>query len=252
MRAVLFTLALAFAGATIAQSEPNYPEKVSITYSDGSFFVGDVISRDDTHIHLRLSTLDTIKLSKQSIKKITSMDGWKFHSKGRYHFSKGIYGYVSLGVSVGGVNEVSSMLDFLIGYRHSERLSYGIGFGTAYSDASVAGLFLSHYFVPVFGYGRYYLNDAKIKPYVETRLGYGFANERSWQEDTHSGGMYISPGIGLHIASKGKVKWHIGIGQYIQSTSGENQFSDSRGLPVFASYDLWYNRTFLKIGIEFY
>ncbi len=252
MRARLYTILLFISAVVYAQNQSGPPERVSVSYRDGSFFVGDVIKWEANHLYIRLSTLDTIKLNRAFIKKVESSKKLSVHSKGKYHFKKGVYAYSSLSVGGGEDYSAISQVDWLVAYRHNEKMSYGVGFGTVYADASVSGLYVTHYFIPLFGYGRYYFNNSNVQPYIDFRAGYGFSNRRPWQEDDYSGGLYVVPGFGIHIASKSKLKWHIGVGQHLQSTSGNSQLFDSRGLPVFTNYDLWYNRTVLKVGIEFH
>lgn len=231
-----------------AQLQENHAGKVSVKYGDGSFFIGEVVRWETDHLFLKLSTLDTIKLNRSFIKNIKNPGEFIWGEEGRYHFKKGFFVFASLGLSPS--NNHTSQSDIRLGWRKNKKWSHGLGFGSARVDAQISGIYLNHRFTPVYAYSRYYLSNSGVRPYVHTSVGYGFLENIPWQDT--NGGLYFSPAFGIHLPSRGKVKWHFIISQYMQNTTGGQEFFDNRGFPVVTRYDLWLNRTVIKIGLEFY
>lgn len=259
-RSVFLILLTGYSLSTFSQNSPKSeenvtpePEKLSINYKDGSFYQGQVVRWEPNHIILKITTGDTITVDRSLITKIKSSKDVRVYRKGSYHLKTGYYGYATLNVGSDDFAQATTQIELIIGKRMTEKWSVGIGYGRTYSDATLAGVWTNHTFRNLFGYGRYYLKNSKVQPYVDAKLGYGFAagGNDVFFFDPHSGGFNFQPGIGLHFASKKATRWVIGIGQNLQYTRGSNTDQGPFGSPIIADYKLWYNRTVFKIGFEF-
>lgn len=233
----------------LAAQNVDSTERVVAYYKDGSVFVGNVVDRLPNHLQIRLSTLDTITLFHPYIKKIKSTKDLLMHSKGSFHFKTGYFAYGSISMIGDDEFQATSQLNLVFGKRLNEKWSVGVGGGLEYSDAVMGRGWVFHSFGTVFGYGRYYLTNNKLRPYIDSRLGYGFERTVIWN-DRHSGGLNFVPGFGIHFATKNNFKWHIGISQYIQNTSGRTNEQGPFGFPITTEYNLWYNRTVIRVGFE--
>lgn len=238
---------------TVAAQDSSKVEKLSIQYKDGSVFQGQVVRQESAFIMLKIITGDTIKVDRSLATKITSSNDISIYRRGSYHLKTGFFGYTSLNIGGDAQLQATSQIELVIGRRLSERWSVGVGYGRTFSDAWLGGIWTDHIFKNLFGYGRYYLKNSRIRPYVDSKLGYGFAGGRNnpFVFDNHSGGINFQPGIGLHFASKRSFRWIIGIGQNLQFTKGVNTDQGPFSNPITANYRLWYNRTVFKIGLEF-
>lgn len=245
----LFLCLILLAGTSYAQDDVPVTKYISIQYADGSLFRGNLIEEDEFYLYIRLVTGDTIKLEQALIEKRLKESDIKKLRQESFHFEEGVYAQLSLSLNTS--QEVASDANLTVAYRANKKWSYGGGVGLAYGDSQLSGLYVSNNFVPVFGYARHNLKSSRVIPYVDLRLGYGIANVRPWQRD-YTGGMFAQPGIGIHLPSRTKAKWHLGISQLIQQTKGEEELFDPRGFPVTASYNKWYNRTMIRIAIEIF
>lgn len=252
-RSILVFLILFVGSQFVFSQDSPEPEKLSINYKDGSFFLGEVIKWEPNTIILKISTGDTISVDRSLITKVRSNHDISVYRKGSYHLKTGYYGYASLNIGGDNAAQATSQVELIIGKRMSEKWSVGIGYGRTYSDATLGGVWTNHTFRNLFGYSRYYLKNSKVQPYVDAKLGYGFSAGRNGDFffDQHSGGLNFQPGIGLHFASKKSTRWIIGVGQNLQYTRGSSTNQGPFGNPIIADYKLWYNRTVFKIGFEF-
>lgn len=236
---------------TPVEAQEKAPEEERIIYyKDGSVFRGRILSEDPLHLQLVLSTMDTISINKSMIGRNTTARRMSMHRRGGFHYKEGMYAYLT-GMLGGGDDNLTGMTDLTLGYRIHPNRSVGIGAGLAISDIVLAGSWMTHEFTTIFLYGRQYLGKSKTRFYFDTRLGYGlprasanvFGNE-------HNGGVHFQPGLGLHFASKSGLKWHIGVAQFVQRTSGEDITTGPFNQPIETEFKLWYHRTVFKLGIE--
>ena len=248
MRTAFLLLFLGLAGGAMAQHDE--PERVIVNYRDGSTFVGEIVERHETELFLLLSTGDKVRLMRSDIKRIRSTNDWMIYTKGSYHLKKGYFGYMSLSYGEDSEFQINSQANFIIGKRLNEKWSVGIGNGFVGTDAQIGGDWVMHQFYTLYGYGRYYLKNAKVRPYVDAGLGYGFNSGSGFLVETHSGGLNITPGVGLHFATRTSVRWHVGLSRYIQYTSGDMSSIGPFGNPVDTQYRLWYHRMVFRVGIE--
>jgi len=247
---ILFFLLFSFLGFQSITAQITVESKAIVYYFDGSIFIGRIVEEDALQIKLIAVTKDTINISKALTKRILrNAENVLLHQGGKFHYAYGTFFSVSFG---GGISEhESSDLELIIGKRLNTKLSVGVGAAmSSHSVWNFNGLWIDNAFVPVFGYGRYYLRDKKARVFAAASLGYGFASDIGFGGN-HSGGVFFQPAIGVHFASRKRTRFIITLGQTLQHTKG-TQFSwDSLGNEIVFDYKYLFNRTMLKIGIEF-
>ena len=81
-------------------------------------------------------------------------------------------------------------------------------------------------------------------------MGYGNPSNIVWAGGEYSGGVHFQPGFGVHFASRRKARFILTLSQMIQNTRGERVDFDFLSNPINIKYKYWYNRTMLKIGVE--
>ena len=235
--------------ALYGQSKPE--KKTFVVYAtDGSILKGDLIGSANGMINMVLVTGDTIRVPSSLVFKMAQIqEKSRFvFPRMKYHSKEGNYLFLSWAFKPGW--ETVDGLFLTTGHRLKENINVGAGIGVFSVGSDFQGITVYNNFVPVFAYGRYYLNNKKRRLYVESKAGYGFANNNDWQW-SHSGGVYFQPGIGIHFSSRKKSKFHLGINQIIAHTSGST--SDAGwGWPNTTNidYNVWYNRTMITLGIE--
>ncbi len=222
-------------------------DKVVLKLKYGTTLSGRFLNVDDDGVTFMPTPFDTIEVEKRNIRKILYPYQVSVHSNGAYHHNEGLFGNLSLGFTANSYYTIQ--LDAIIGKKFEGKYALGIGGGFEAGDIDVRGLYLNHEFLTAFGYARYVILDRRGRVFLDGKFGYGFVNENS--TDPHEGGLMGQPGIGLLLASKGNFRISLKLSQYIQSTKGNTTQIDSIGNPVFGRYRLTYNRTLLKLGIEF-
>jgi len=251
IKKMLVLFIFSFLGFQSIRAQITTENKAIIYYFDGSIFVGHIVAEDALQMQLIAVTLDTININKAYIKRILrNSEHVLLHQGGKYHYTHGNFVSLSLGGS-GGDRSSDFELDLILGKRFSKQLSVGIGVGLSHhSTWNFNGLWLDNGFVPIFGYGRYYLRHKKARIFAAAKLGYGIASDWNFGNE-HAGGIYFQPAIGVHFASRKRTRFIFTIGQTLQHTKG-TQFSwDSLGNEVRFNYKYLFNRTMIKIGIEF-
>jgi len=223
----------------------------AIVYSyDGSILVGDIVAEDELLIHLRVFTLDTVRIPRGMIQKMyRSPEEVFIYPEGKLHYTSGIF--FSTSYAFGGGASASFEWDFIVGKRLTPK--YSVGIGTAFSINTIDLVqqeWIDAHFIPLFAYGRYYFNDGKRRIFAATKLGYGFADGFGF-EITHSGGLHFQPSFGVHFASRKNRRFKLSISHLLQKTTGTDTSFDVLNNPVNVNYDLWLNRTLLRFGWEF-
>lgn len=243
---------LFFSTATFAQLLD--ANRAIIYTHDGSVFIGHIIYSDELTVDLVAVTGDTLHIQKGLIKGYyRNSENMILHRGGKMHYTEGYFVSSTLGWG-GNFDESPSFdWDLIVGKRLTKRVSVGIGTSLSLNSAVLPGLgwgWFDHHFMPIFGYGRYYLNDKKVRLFASSRLGYGFPTNIIWNDD-HQGGLHFQPGVGIHFASRKSGRFIITLSQMIQQTGGSRTDLDVFSNPVNFNYTHWYNRTMLKIGVEF-
>ncbi|MEQ8471940.1 MAG: hypothetical protein RIC35_12185 [Marinoscillum sp.] len=230
-----------------SQFKTTDPERAMVSYRDGSFFIGHILSRDYPAWAFKLSTGDTIHLNPALIDRLLAESEAIFFRKNKYHTRKGLFANSSLTFHAGW--ESSVQWDGTLGFALNDRLDIGAGLGISGHDVEMGNDWVYNEFVHVYGYGRYYLNKHFMRLYVDSKLGCGIAVFDFW-EDNHNGGLYFQPGLGVLFASKNALKWNIGLSQYLLYTSGQTRSFGFNGNTVDIDYQFWYNRTVLQFGVS--
>ena len=220
-----------------------------VSYSDGSFFLGEIIERKSSVWIFHLSTGDTIHLDPRHITLVLSeADIYPFNNQ-KYHIKKGLFANSSLMFHAGW--ESSVQWDGTIGLGLTERWDVGLGLGISGHDMSLGNDWVSHEFINAFGYGRFFLNDRKWRLYLDSKMGYGFPLLNEWDLDNdYSGGFFLQPGAGIIFSSKSAYKWNIGLSQYILNAKGNTTSFGNFGNPIEVDYNVWYNRTVIQFGLS--
>ena len=221
-----------------------------VNYVDGSKFIGKIVFEDEENLMMVASTGDTLHFKRILVKNIRRPADIVLYNNGKFHWSKGPFATATFGFTPSAY--VSNHVDLVVGYKFSQRYAAGVGVGFESNDVEVTGLFLFHDFVSLFGYGRYSLGRKNARFFVDAKLGYGFANEDIWFGlHEFTGGIHLRPGIGMLLASRNSFRLLLGIHQYIQRTSGKSIQFDFNGSQIEADYSLTYNRTVIRLAVEF-
>lgn len=223
--------------------------QVVIDYADGSLFQGTIISADQNTMQIRLTTGDTISMQLSMIKKMVNSGDHLMKRRGKFHYRSGYFGLVSVAVG-GSSTDASAQFDAMAGYRLTERMTLGFGVAADIHDLTIGNSWSTFNYNPIYGYGRYYLNNSNWRLFADTKLGYAFANDTDFSEE-HTGGMYFQPGFGFHIATKGKFKPLLSLSSLMLHTKGTSTDFWSGPTPITHNFNVWLSRVVFKIAIEF-
>lgn len=169
-----------------------------------------------------------------------------FEKKKRYHKTTGYFAHLQYGFKSLDY-EITNKFDLTIGKRFRPMLNLGAGFSFSQSDALLTqNDWAFNTFLTPYIFGRKYLNNSWLRMYIDSKAGYSFSTRRR----NHTGGVYAEPGFGFLVATKGAMKWDIGVSYYIQPTSGRWSQMGPFNRPAEVNYDLTYSRVLFKIGIE--
>lgn len=221
-----------------------------VKYIDGSIFQGKVIKEDLSFITMKVTTGDTLQIRKIFVKKRwETSEEVVLRDRGKFHYKHGYFASFSLGQSL--TRDPTTQLNLLFGQRLNERYSVGVGTGLHFNSNVFNSVWRNNDFIPVYLYGRRYVNHTNSGAFVSANIGYGFPNRNSFDFEDYGGGFYAEPGVGLHFASRSKIRYIISFSQYIQHTKGEDEFTDAFANPFRLEYSTWFFRPVLKFGIEF-
>ena len=224
-------------------------ENADILYmEDGSIYLGNLIDKSLSNNFL-LSTGDTITIDPFEIHRRKTLADVIMYNRGSYHYKTGYFGYI-YGGGGGSLSGGASHFSGVFGKRITDKYSLGGGVSIDYYNETVAGFWVEHAFTTIFGYGRYYLTQTKARIYLDTRLGYGLKRDDFFTED-HTNGINFQPGVGIHLASKGKLKFHLSLArsmQYVSADAIEPDFFSGNNIEI--EYNIWHSHTVFTVGIE--
>ncbi|MFY0687942.1 MAG: hypothetical protein JXQ90_12295 [Cyclobacteriaceae bacterium] len=248
---LLFAILIISITGSLAQKSIESGDEVVVRYRDGSVFHGQFIEKSHGQVKLKLNTGDTIRLINHLVQR---MDGTnhKIWFKGlRQHKKSGIYLLTS--TDIGGDSQGQYMAHGSLqgGYRLSARNSVGAGVSISQGDMYIGGNWITISYIPIYAYGRHYFTDKRRRLYGFTKLGYGVHNPTAFG-DEHSGGIFLQPGFGVHLATRLPFNWHFFLAQTIFHTSGSNRETDQFGFPIITEYNVWFNRLTFGFGIEIF
>lgn len=218
-----------------------------VHYDDGSVFIGKIVSKNDVGLVLYGSTMDTLNLIWDNIKRLHDGNDIILYNKGKFHKKSGFFGTLDFSFAPSTIITEGALI---VGNRITPRYAVGAGAALSTTEVTIAGEWLWHDFHTYFGYGRYYLNQKKRRIFADARVGYGFPRNGGWNNE-HNGGFHFQPGITMMFSSRTDYRFFISLSQYFQYTSGEFNGTDGFISDYFARYDLFYNRTMIKFGFQF-
>lgn len=222
-----------------------------VQYNDGSVFIGDIVFEGTLQMKMALTTNDTVNLNKAYIKRIKRGDkNISLFGGAKFHYTEGFF----MSFQLGGWgdeegNNQTNEVRFIGGYRFNKKFAAGLGIGAGYNSTFSFGTWIDVSTIPVFAYARFYPIDKKVKPFIAGSVGWGFEDAGLWRTD-HSGGVYFQPEIGVNFASRKRMRFTLSIGQQVQHTKGSNQNFDQFNNPITSNFNLWFNRTVFKLGVD--
>lgn len=224
--------------------------------NNGSIYIGEVIEEQDTELQLRLADGNLITVNKYLVKEYFDHRDIKVFDGGKYQVFNGTFCHLSFGFNFGNLmgesdNRVSSTLPFQYLNHFTPRIAAGVGIGFEFFESEVSGFDFNTQFVPLYAYGRYYINESKRRPFFYSRIGYGFKAEGEELQNEHEGGFQYQGGIGLLFASKSNTRFVLSLGYHFQKTSGMESFIDNFGNEISTRFKINIQRIILSIGMEF-
>ena len=246
----IFSLSTNFCFGQIRKSK-KVTTRAIVQYNDGSVFVGKIIYEAALDMKMVLTTNDTITLNKVYIKRIRRTDkNISLYNGAKFHYTKGVFYTLQFGGSFSDSGDTDTgQAEAIVGYRFNKKLAAGIGFGSSYNSTFSFGTWLDANAIPVFAYGRYYPFDKKVRPFIAGKIGWAFPDQNAFGGD-HQGGLLFQPEIGVNFASRRRMRFLLTLGQQLQNIRGESLGFDPFGNRIESKYNLWFNRTVLKIGFE--
>lgn len=244
---LLATIGAFFLCVSLTAQEYGPRDQIVVSYKDGSIFKGRLLESSSYGLKMIISTGDTINLNTGMILKIFDPENYIVTKKDKFHYRTGVFGY---GALTFGSNkwDNSAQIQGIVGYRHTESLSLGLGLSLEGHDISVADNWFYHRYISSFGYSRYYLNNKNWRLYTDAKMGYSFAIDADFFErNTSEDGFLFQPGLGVHLASRNKVKMHFGMSYLFLRTKGQG--SDWSGDIQF-DYRVWISRLVFSLGFE--
>ena len=229
-----------------------------ISLKDGSVLVGKFINVTDSTYLFSISSADSIEVRKSEVLNI-SFDVKNYNSstfrhkkvssrrKEKTYKHDGWFLAVDLGMVSG--REAHWHSSLTLGKRITSRFYLGIQGGKENIQNAQPLIWQTDGIWPVGFYTRYYPLRDKWSPFVSARVGYAFIDDKS--QTKKSGGINILPGVGFRLPTSGKIHFLLSAHQYFQKTKGNGLYDQGFRYPVEVSYNLWYNRTVIKVGIEF-
>lgn len=250
---IKFILFFSFVVFSNAYNQDN-TELALAKYHNGSVYIGEKISENNSIVEIRLPTGDTITVDRRFVSEYYDNSNSRIFSNGKYIRNVGSFWNVTLGFNAADSEDerVSSHLGVQYGYRFSPRLSLSAGLAFEFNEATASGFSFDTQFVPVYAYGRYHFFTGRPQIFGFGRLGYGFASENQEPDlpEEFRGGVNAMYGLGVVFASRSKSKWLLSLGHYIQNTSGQEFFLDPIGNEIRTRFDLTIQRLIFTVGLE--
>ena len=240
----------AFGSVCLLNGQVDAPkDRAIVYYRDGSVFIGRIVAEDVFALQLAISTGDTIRVELNEARKVLrSTRDILVASRGKFFYTKGMF--TSFGLGGGGGDDTATLLDLMIGRRIDEKYSVAVGTGLHYYSFFFGNFWADTQFIPVYGYGRYYLGRKNTRPFVFATAGYGFPSGTLFFGN-FAGGFQGRLGVGINWASRKKLRWLLTLSQTVQNVRGSAANTDPFNNLVLYNYDLWLNRVVVKLGLEF-
>lgn len=232
-----------------ALSQKNKDGRDLIFLKDGSIYIGQTLEETKDYYDFVLTTNDTIQVLKALA---LNRENYMYYSKFKYHKTRGFFWSVSLALNADfNADRPASHLEILLGHRFNKRWSMAGGTGFEFNRTEIAGFQIDTQFSSYFLYNRFYFNDHKKRFFAFNRIGFATAAETEEFVAEHTGGFMMQNGIGIHFASRKKMKFVLSLCHYMQETEGQESFIDDFGNEISTEFDIWIHRSMIKFGIEF-
>lgn len=231
------------------------PYPAYIFLKDGIVIDGQVVKGKNKEIKIITSQSDTLMRDEDEIKKIQKKKkGLTYYKNRRGHFNSGIF----INCMSGNRFQLDSRArtrQLMIGYRHNQRVSYGIGLSLDLFERRLHKEVKKKFeILNPFLYGRFKFNNGINKLFVSARAGHAIFNSREHIDGpggSYKSGFNFTPSIGVVFASKRYVRFVMELGMVIQEISGhENEAISFGSEDISFEYDLLIIKPMLKFGID--
>ncbi|MEO1377898.1 MAG: hypothetical protein AAFW70_27185 [Cyanobacteria bacterium J06635_10] len=143
----------------------------------------------------------------------------------RFHIYEGWFLSGQIGLASTKDRIATSQFDLVVGYRVRPRLALGASLGRHNNSTSLSvpvttngspvDVLVENGFFSLTGYGKYYINDRLCRPYIYSHVGWGFALPNLTVVNP-DGGLNAQAGLGVQFAARGKTRFSLQLGQYLQ------------------------------------
>jgi len=241
----------------LGQDEAKKPS--IIYYDDGSIYIGEIIQNKNSKILIVNIYGDTLELSANHVKRIRYGGDIKLSKNRKFHFNKGKYVDFVIG-NDGNSQSNGGFLNFGVRHRYTSRLDLGLGLGFLgdnrtfrLSGATTQWVWMNNGFLPLYATGQYYLSDWNARPYVRQDIGHSIGLNSVWNNiDRLRGGLYSRSSIGIHFASRKKLKYFFEFYQLIHKNSGSGTFFGDFGDVITYDFDIWTRRLGFAFGVTLF
>ncbi len=231
-----------------------------VELKDGSRLLGRVISETEYAIELVIATGDTLDISYKYISQVGTNNDIRIRKIKKklpnVHLEKLTIYKISLGPTFSDDGETGFIASAEAYRRVSSRLLIGGGVGYSKLVLPVNGYFLSMNYVPLYAVFQLNLSNAKIRPYIQSNVGYGIGLENSsflfQASNTYESGLFGQLSIGVDIANSKSYKANVAFTTLIQRTNGLLEGLDwNTNLPFTSNYESTIIRPGIIVGISF-
>ncbi len=217
--------------------------KVDEVYlKDGSFIRGEIIEKVEAqYLRIKISGGNVVQFSMNEIKKVKQQKkNYHYFSNGNRVKTKGIY-FSILGGIIMGKNDYENFYNksfsLSAGHNFNKNLSLGAGIGLDSYEPNVFSAFIN---------ARYSPWRRKVTPYLSGKIGYGNP-VNLWRDrttDGYTGGLLLSPSIGLQFSSRTNSSFLMEVGYNFQRMKRSFDWQEIEDEIVF-------RRLRITIGIQF-
>ncbi len=218
--------------SAFSQTESGTPKFVDIVWlNDGSKLTGTILEwKLSDGMDFKLITGARLTIAKDQIKRVaqeqpieilTTVINQLPRGPKPYAFKEeGVYHNGSLFLTL--PLYLSQGINYAVGHRFKRIL--GVGIGTGYESHESDGPFFRIVnFVPLYVEARGFFLPQKISPYYALKVGYGFALKENFGNSESTGGLYLSPELGMRFGSAA-VNFYAGLEYKMQNARVREDF----------------------------
>lgn len=218
------------------------PESIqTIESSNGVVYKGWLIDDFDGVIRFEDARGDTISFLTDEIKRRSDPSYFIF-KKDKFHLKKGPFSIIDSGL---GGRADGFTLQFTYAYGTRVTPKFLVGLGTGFNLSGDFDLLVSQeFFGELFIYGKYYLNNRRIRPFIETKVGAIAGIDKRIREDLYPG-ILLQGGLGIEFAQYTQTRFSV-KGNYLFMYALAKMISPSNVLD-----DLNLKRQLLGISFNF-